>query len=363
MKFRPDIDEVMERTKEFYKSSSTGSALLMVDKINTLNLPTVKPLNEWGFPGVGPRNAYLDACIERFQAFCEARINLRLNDDLIPSMAPFYGVAEFDGFMPGEIIVTEDTTWHKAYLPDIDDRRHLKLTKDEPWYQMCIGGMQYLADRAEGRYVVRQRGYFSPLDLARSMRDSQILTDYYDCPDSLKTLLEFCVEASKWWAERQQEVAGRFIGGSLVGFGLWMEGNAIGHMSEDASVQCSPGTYEKFGLPYTIEMTKGYDAAFIHTHPAGSHNYENVCKIPNLKIVDIYNDPNYPRGIEMYKKFANAAFKGKIVHIYPTREEIIKNLDFFKTVKTIIRYEAVSEEDALNMLALIRRELPVNKRF
>lgn len=359
MKFRLDIDEVMERTKEFYKSSGSGSALLMVDKIETLKLPPVKPLNEWGFPGVEHRNAYLDACIEKFEAFCKARINIGLNDDLIPTMAPFYGVAEFDGFMPGEIIVTEDTTWHMPYLHDIDDMNRLKLTKDEPWYDMLIGGLEYLADRAEGRYAVRQRGYFSPLDLARSMRDSEILMDYYDYPEKLKTLLEFCVEASKWWVDRQQEVAGRFYGGSLVGFGIWMDGNSIGHMSEDASVQCSSRTYEEFGLPYTVEMTKGYDGSFIHTHPAGSHNFESICKVPNLKIIDIYNDPNYPRGIEMYKKFAGTAFKGKIVHIYPNREEITQNLDFLKTVKTIIRYEAVSEEDALDMAALIRRELPV----
>ena len=138
-----------------------------------------------------------------------------------------------------------------------------------------------------------------------------------------------------------------------------MEGDASGHFSEDTSSQCSPVTYREFGLPYISKIAQQLDGIFIHTHPAGEHNFINLSEIPNLKVIDVYNDPNRPRGMSLFQKYADTAFRGKIVEIYPSREEILHNLEFLKGVRSILRYEAEDDADAMHITELVKKELPI----
>jgi len=349
--FCPNLETRLAAWQAFHRADA--GTLLVVDSIASLPLPSAFPLTQWGFPSIAGRDAYLDVCVNRLEAFCLHRLRIGLEDALIPSLAPFYGTPEFDGFLPGDVRVFPDGAWHQGYLPTLRDFA-FPLNAEQPWYAMTIGGMEQLAARARGRFAVRQRGFYSPLDLVRSMRDNEILMDFYDDPETLHQALAYAVTATNWWIEQQNTAADRCGEGTLAGFGVWLPGRGAGHFSEDTSAQISPATYAEFGLPYTSSVARGLDSIFIHTHPAGEHNFQHVVKVPNLRVLDIYNDPNYPRGMIMLQRYADTLFQGLAVELYPSREEILANADLLRRSKTILRYDAATDQDALEMADFVR---------
>ncbi len=203
--------------------------------------------------------------------------------------------------------------------------------------------------------MIKLRGADGPMDIANALRGNELFTDFYDHPDEVHQLMNFCTKAAKWTLEKQKEVAGMVEGGIISGFDVWLPGNSIGHISEDASALCSPSVYQEFGKSYTIELCKNYDQVFIHTHALGKHNIGEIASIPHMDYIEISSAPNCPRAIEIYAELKEN-LQDKTIILDLTREELENNLELLREGKTIIWYKAESLQDARETVEWVRRE-------
>lgn len=353
---RHDMDAVMERVVRFSTSGKTGDALVMIHGNFSQSRHPVKGLNAWNFPA--DMEAFLDEHIKALEATWQGRE--RIADDRIPALYPRYGIAEHSAFVGENVQVdfSENTSWPHPIVLDYDDLDKLVLREDSPWLRLVVDGLAYLRERGAGRFALKQRGAMAPMDLANALRGNDMFTDFYEHPDELRKLLAFCVEAGAWFVARQKEVIGDFYGGTISGTDIWMPGNAIGHLSEDASVLCSPDTYRQFGKPYTEALVAPYDTAFMHLHTAGTQAFEAITGIEKLQFFELAPDPNQPRGIEVYQNHFNL-FQDKVMKLFVTFEEIKANLAFLKQAKTALVCNAGSVEEAQAIVAFVRQELPI----
>ncbi|NMA94571.1 MAG: hypothetical protein GX974_00850 [Clostridiales bacterium] len=352
MQNNTNAQEIIERTNRFYESSDTGIALIQVRNIQSIQPPKLKAMNEWDFPN--DLYEYLDARLERFLSYWDKRGYL--GDDLIPSIHPWFGIAEHSAFVGGEVEFTKETSYHHPVIKDWDDFGKLELREDNPWIRMVLDGQQYLLERSEGRYAVKLRGADGPMDIANAVRGNELFVDFYEYPDEVHRLMEFCTDAVKWTLEHQKKTVGQLYGGVITGFDIWLPGNSIGQLSEDASTMCSPDIYREFGLPYTQKLVSEYDHAFMHTHALGKHNIPVIAEMDKINVMEISSDPNRPRAIEIYKDLEKE-LEDKVVVVQLTYDEIIENLDFLKNKKTIIWYSATDMDDAKRAIKLVRSEL------
>ncbi len=352
MKLREDIDDLMDRTTRFTTNGKSGDALV---KVNLIQKPyKVKGLDQWNFPV--EMKQFLDENIKALEYTWQKQ--KLIPDDSIPALYPRYGIAEHSAFLGGEVDFSEDTSWHHQILNSYDDVAKLELREDNVWLRMVIDGLAYYREKGVGNFAVKQRGAMAPMDLANALRGNDIFMDFYDHPEELHRLLTFCTEACEWYISRQKSVIGDFYGGTISGTDVWMKGNAIGHLSEDASVMCSPDIFTEFGKPYTTKLVEKYDAAFMHLHTAGTQAFKEILDIDKLQYFELAPDPNQPRGIDVYKNHKDL-FGNKIMKLFITFDEIKDNISFLKTAKTTLVCDAESVEEAKAITAFVRRELPV----
>jgi hypothetical protein len=354
MHLREDIDEVMDRIIRFSTNGRTGEAIVMVNASFGSDRKNMKGLDEWSFPE--EMEDYLDASIQGLEQTWAKRIGIK--DDLIPAGYSWYGIAEQSAFVAGEVGFGRETSWSHPILHDYSDLDKLELDEDNIWLRMVIDGMTYLQERSEERFAVKLRGAMGPMDLANALRGNDLFLDIYENPDELHALLRFCVEASEWYVSRQIEAIDEFHGGYVSGTDIWMPGKAIGHLSEDASVMCSPDTYREFGKPYTEALLKPYDRAFMHLHTAGTQAFEAVTEMDKLQFFELAPDPKQPRGIEVYREYFDL-FKNNVMKLFITFDEIKANIDFLKQAKTALVCDAGSVEEAQAIVAFVRNELSI----
>ena len=352
MIIRQDLEDVLQRTQRFNRSNKKGIALIQVREIQSLQRPRCKPLNHWNFPT--EMEAYLDAEAERALGYWEKRKDLK--DDLFPSLAPWFGIAEHSAFVGGNVDFSEDTSWHHPIIKDWSDLDKLELREDNTWLNMVTGGLRYLREKWGDRFMIKLRGADGPMDIANAIRGNDLFTDFFEYPDEVHQLMDFCTEAVKWTLDRQKEAAGTVGDGVISGFDVWLPGNSAGHLSEDASALCSPAIYQEFGKPYTTKLCANFDHTFVHTHALGKHSIEAIASIPHMDYIEISSDPNCLRAVEIYAGLKDK-LEGKTIILDLTREEMKNNLALLKESKTIIWYKAENLQDAEETVAWVRKEL------
>lgn len=348
---RKDFDEVLQRNVNFTKDDAKKGVLLHVATLTDVALPTVKPLEQWNFPT--EYKAYMDACIARMQALWSYRENL--HDDTIPNMKPYYGIAEHSSLLGGEVVYGGDTSYHVHPLEDWDtDFEKLQLSEDNENLRLLLDSMKYLKSKEkEIGFVATLRGGDSPMDMANAIRGNDMFYDLYDEPENMHKLLSLCLEASRFTFKLQKEIIGDLCGGVISGFGVWLPGNSIGHLSEDASALCNVEMYREYGKPYLKALLEDYDCTMLHTHTMGMHVLPEFVDIEKIKFIQITYDPNQPAPIEIYKQNLDL-LQDKIVVLNMEIEEVEENLTFLYENKSIVMVDRAQKADAERVASLVR---------
>ena len=194
--------------------------------------------------------------------------------------------------------------------------------------------------------------------MANTLRGNDFFYDFYEEPEDLKALLDYCADALVWNYEKQMEAAGDVYGGVVTGFGEWLPGRGLGHVSEDTTTMISLEQFEEFGRPRTERIFRKFDEVFIHMHALSERCLASVASLPNIRLMELSSDPNTDRAVEVWKRS-----REKLTRVIPvlrlTRAEIESNMDLLKSQKTVVWYDAACMEDAQDMCALFARELPV----
>ncbi len=356
MSMRKNKDEVFARHVEFMTNDKPTGTLIRFERMPWLTLPATKPLEDYNFPD--ECEAYMDALIEQERAFWAARGDFA--DDLLPVIKAFFGMAEHSCFVGGEVQYGGGTSYHHPPINDIEDWHTLACHEDNPNYQLLLRGMKYLQKRSteEGEFFTSLRGLSLPMEMANAFRGNDFFMDIYDDEENVHNLLDFAVEAGLWNIRHQLEIVTPICGGRFTGFGVWMPGNAIGQVSEDASSLCSAAVYKEFGLPYSARTLSHFDAAQVHVHSLGRHVLPLILQHKNLRIVQIEDDPKQPQPIEVYREH-EALLKDRIVMMRCTLADIENNIDLIARNKNIINPFVQSQAEADRALAILRAHTSV----
>lgn len=348
--FREDWQEVLQRNVDFALDPAKKGTLLHIESIDDLELPPVRPLEQWDLLNQWPE--YLEACIQREKAAWEQRRGLE--DDTLPVIKPYFGIAEHTAFVGGRVEYGGNTSYHVPVVEDLEDLSGLSLREENENFRMLLGALRYVKKRAaEEGFLPMLRGAEAPLDMANAIRGNEILMDFYDDPDGIHRLMEFCLKACRWTLEHQLEIVGGVQGGTISGIGIWMPGRSVGHLAEDLSSMCSPEIYRTFGLPYTQRLLEGYDCAVMHTHTMGRHVLPDIAGIEKIRFIQLGYDPNQPTPIEVYREY-ESILQDKIVIPTMSADQIEENLDFLAEHKSIVSVYAKDRKEAEKAAALVK---------
>lgn len=348
MRFREDIDHVMQRVTAF--AEGKRHALIHVLDIEGLETAKVPPLEAWSLPG--DWRSLLDAQFAGFALYWKQRTDIA--DDLIPAITPHYGIAEHSAFVGGDVSFGGNTSYHHAVVRDYaKDFGKLRLDENNVWLRLVLDGLSYLIEKADGLCAVKVRGGESPMDMANAVRGNALFADLYEEEEWARRLLSFCVDALKFTMERQMKTVGPFRGGYIGWSNAWMPGHAFGHLSEDASCLCSPAHYLAFGKPYTEAAIEALDTVMIHTHTLGRHALPAICSIEKLGFIDILRDPNQPAPIDVLREYGDV-LRGKAVQLPVTADELRHDVDLLRGHRVILSYHAKSAEDARWAVSFVR---------
>ena len=342
-------EQTAARMNAFYRSRRNG-VQIHIKSCDSLNIPAAAPLNSFSFPQDMER--YLDGIAERDYAF--ARFHERIEDDFIPSTAPWYGIAEHTAFLGGKVDFTETTTFQHQICENLEDFHALKLDRDNMWIHLVADGIAYLREKW-GEYIpVRMRGADGPSDIANAIRGNDLFYDIYDDPDQLQELMDFCAKAVNFTLDCQRAKATQIAGGYINGFGIWMPGKCVGHISEDFSTMISRDVYEEHFLAALEKCVSDCDMAMLHVHSLGERMIPVFAGIDKIRVMELSSDPNCARAVEVYRKHKDV-LANKVVVIAPTYEELVGMDDLLREMKTVIWYYAKDEEDAKRALAAVEK--------
>lgn len=348
--FRKDFKNIIQRNIDFADPDKKTGTLLHILAIQGYEGNPVKPLEQWIFPD--ELYMYLDACIERERQKWEFRDFLE--DDTLPTMKPYFGISIHSAFVGGDVKFGGNTSYHIPMLTTWDSLDSLTLKEDNLYLRMLLDAMKYLKEKSENNgFLLSLRGGDSPMDIANALRGNNLFLDFYDDGVQVHKLMKFCVDAARWTWKHQTEIVDSLSDGRITGQAIWIPGNSIGHLSEDASSMCSVAIYEEFGKPYTQMLLDTYDAAIMHVHTKGRHQLSSIAGIDRIKFIQLEYDPNEPSPIEVYKNNIDI-LKDKVVVPIMTTEEIQENIDFLSRHKQIVQIYAKSMEDAEKAVNLIK---------
>lgn len=343
-----DAKAVAQRTAEFFESPKPD-ALIQIRHIDELASEPMPPLNSFSFPKDMVR--YLDMRAEREKSYWEKRAGL--SDDTFASISPWYGIAEHTAFLGGAVDFSESTSYNHTICPEWADTEKLKLDENNEWLRLVIDGISHYREKWGGDFVPKMRGADGPSDIANIVRGNELFYDVYDEPEKVTKLVDFCADAAKFTLELQKKAAGETYGGYLTGFDIWMPGNCIGQISEDASCMMSPDIYTELFLGGLKRLVAGYDHVMLHTHSLGKDKLPIFAQIPNIDVIELSSDPNADRAIEVWRQYREV-LADKIVITAPTLEELKANADLLAGRKSIIWFYAKTLDEARQAVEFVR---------
>ena len=345
-----DRERSIQRNVRFMSDPGVRGALIRVNGFGAPDLPAVDALETFDLGREIGR--YCDQVLERYLRFREAHD--QFDDDWIPALKPYLGIAEHTCFLGGEVSYGGNTSYHHPAINDINDWKRLRADINTPHYKALLEGMAYFKSKsASYDFYAALRGGDGPMDIANAVRGNDLLYDFYDEPETVEELMAFCTGAADWTFKNQYPLASVVCGGYISGMTTWMPANSIGHLSEDASCLCSPAMYEKFGLPYTAKLLEPYDYAMMHVHSLGRACLPLIAKMDKIGTYQLSSDPNQPEAIDVYRQY-EYLFENKVVMLDMTPSQIKDSLGFLKGRKTIINIETESALEAQKAIDMVR---------
>jgi len=342
-------EKTAERARAFYEQKKSG-VQIQIKSCASLKLPAAEPLNSFSFPQDMER--YLDKIAERDYLF--ARFHDKIEDDFIPSTSPWYGIAEHTAFLGGQVDFTEETTFQHQICDDIEGFRNLKLDRNNLWIRLVVDGIAYMREKWGSYIPVRMRGADGPSDIANAIRGNDLFYDIYDDEDTLHEMMQFCAKAVNFTLDLQREQAIKIAGGTITGFGMWMPGKCVGHISEDFSTMISREVYEEHFFDALKACVADCDMAMLHVHSLGERMIPVFAGVDKIKLMELSSDPNCARAVEVYRRHREV-LQDKVIVIAPTYDELVNMGDLLSDSKTVIWYYAQDEEDAKRALAAVEK--------
>lgn len=247
-----------------------------------------------------------------------------IDDNMIPTVSPVLGIGDYSAFVNGDIVFMPDTSWSTPSLKEIGDWKKLPQLGSSKWYKKFLEISEAILKASKGSGVPFMRGFFSPLDLAGALRGDKIYYDFYDSPDELHELLNYCADATIQFAEDIYSLARRYLNDTK--YGMWYL-NGIINMSEDIACMISADLYKEFAAPHTQKVIDHFGTGHMHCHSRAMYLVKEICSLKNVAHLWLATDPNQPKPIEHIDKLNEDAGGVCLAIDCDTFEEIENNFD------------------------------------
>ena len=237
---------------------------------------------------------YLDYYLERYHQAWDARKDIM--DGQFPVINPFLGIGDFAAFIDGDITFTIDTSWTTPILEELRDYKKLPPLGTAKWFHRYMRFLEKTLERIAHTGIPFNRGWYSPFDLAEALAGSRIYMDFYDDPEGVHELLDYCTKATIFFMDAVIEKVKEYIGHTK--HGMYYLDNLV-NMSEDIATNISPDLYTEFCKPYTQRVINHFGYALMHTHSTAMYLIEPICTMDNVINMWLPTDPNAPVPIEL----------------------------------------------------------------
>ncbi len=259
-------------------------------------------LTAFDFALAQERERYADVLCGKLAHMMRARS--AIDDNMIASISPMLGIGDYSAFVAGEIDFRPDTSWSSPVLDSAGAFTQLPPLGSAVWYRRFLDICERLLQRFAGSGIPFMRGFFSPLDLAAALRGDGIYYDFYDDPDGLHALLDYCATATIAFATDIYALAGRYL--AHTPHGMWMlQGNI--NMSEDIACMISGELYRTFCAPHTQRVIRHFGRGHLHCHSRAMYLVKELCALENVVHLWLPTDPNQPRPIEHIEQLVQDA--------------------------------------------------------
>ncbi|NLN50525.1 MAG: hypothetical protein GX149_02755 [Acholeplasmataceae bacterium] len=280
-------------------------------------------LLEYEFPQDNKRYAK-DLCSLLEKSFHARR---DVDDNFIPVITPNLGIGDYSAFVAGEIIFQKDTSWSQPVLKEVNDYQKLPPLGTAKWYGLFLEIIEEILKISGPSGIPFSRGFFSPLDLAHALRGEAIFFDFYDNPDEVKQLIDFCADATIKFASEIHKVIKKYLKNSKYGL-FYTEG--LINMSEDIACMISGEQYQEFCAPFTQKVIDHFGDGHMHTHSRSMYLVKEICSLNNVVNLWLPTDPNAPKPIEHGEQLALDSRGANLAIDCENFQEIVDNFASFK---------------------------------
>ncbi len=324
--YKPDMDKTMKKLKKMYNDA-------LIHKGGNVTFRALPP-SDYEFYNVFNLTKYnYESDLEKYAIeLCELleesyALRKSIDDNMIPIISPMLGIGDYSAFVTGDIDFRKDTSWSKPSIENIEDWKQLPELGMSKWYKKFLQICEIMLKITAKSGIPFMRGFFSPLDLAGALRGEAIYYDFYDSPDKLHELLNFCADATIKFAEDIYSIANKYLNNSKYGM-FYCDG--VINMSEDIACMISAKSYREFCKPHTQKVIDHFGVGHMHTHSRSMYLVKEICNLNNVANLWLPTDPNAPRPIEHLEDLIEDANGVCLAIDCASFNEIEQNIDTLK---------------------------------
>ena len=352
-----DIDGRLDRWRRFYASEEPALLIAVAPawghstEIAGIGEPQFV-LADFDFTDEDDHHRYLDLAVEGFVARLRRRQGIR--DDLIPGLFLYYGQAAYGSFVwERPVIKSGNDTWNTPCIETWSDLDKLRIDEDNFWFRLYMDGLSYLKDRLDGIGFVSGPNDYGPMDLAYALRGNDLYTDFYDAPEFVHQLMDFCARATIWRGDAQREIAGDVAGGTICSILHFWLPSLSGNISVDASALVSPDVFREFEFPYIQRIMDHCGGYAFHIHALSRHLLGQYPQFRNVQMMQIGSDPNCPDPVDELEGILEDV--GSIpIRIDASPTQIRDTIDVLRGGRVLVSTTAESPRQAQEIVDFVR---------
>jgi len=304
LEYKPDWEQAAERMTAWWNQEVLDRACIQVTA--PLRSPRAIAAPE------DIRKRWLD--MEYVLAVAEDRMRCTYwAGDAYPMLMPNLGPDAFAGYMGGELVFSETTTWAKPIIEDWDKLPSLDFDFSAPWWQkmesMCYEALEF----AQGKFFISlPDGHGGTDGLAALRRPERLCLDLIDRPDDVLAAMKKMDQANTVYYERLFSIFHQYQEGACGFVPAWGPGKT-------ATSQCDflaligPEMSEKFVMPGIREETDLLDHSVFHLDgPDALVHLDMLLEMPGIEAIQWVPGAGNPSasGWLEYLKRVQAAGKG-----------------------------------------------------
>jgi hypothetical protein len=253
----------------------------------------------------------------------------RLEDDMLPAIAPNFGTGIEGGYFGAEVSYQEATSWCK-HIPDlVNHPERLQYNPNCESVNRMREATEYYLRHNQNRCAVAPPLMDSADDILYMLRGSDIFFDMIDNPQGIRDLL---LQITSDMERFKKDVCDRVPSYQDGGFAVWLNWWAPEGMTMlgiDLFCCSSAELYAQIGLPIHQQLADGSGRPWLmHLHSIGLHLIPEILKIPELACLEISEDPNVDlKGFELLQEVRRQVPAELVVKAAIRPGEFLKGID------------------------------------